>query len=127
MVWRHILAAVFVCLGVIFTFSPELLEHSPVGFERRGAVHHIWHYTILMGGTALLLGIGMRDRLLERIGLIGCGLPVVLNLIALMTADHESLTHGAPNPELSGMDVALRVIVIAMIVARLDEMRREDR
>jgi len=119
------LGITFVTLGSVFTISPELLEHSPVGFEQRGAVHHIWHYMILIGGLSLLIGLLMPDRAFERIGLVGCGLPVLLNLAAAMLADDESFNTSL-SPSVSGIGIALRVVVLALIVVRLREMR-EDR
>lgn len=112
------LAVVFVVLGTAFTLAPEFLEHSPVGFEARGVVHHAWHYLVLMGGLSLLIGVLMRDRVFEAMGLVGCGATIVLNLAALLTT--------VSTADVSGMDIASRVVVLSVIMARLSDMR-EDR
>ncbi len=122
-----ILGFTFMVLGSLFTLSPELLSHSPVGFERRGVVHHIWHYVVLIGGLSIVIGVQTHDRPFEVAGLIGCGAAVLLNLAASATAgDGASLTGGV-NPSISGFGVALRVIVLAWIVLRVVEIFREDR
>ena len=119
------LAYLFVVLGTVFTLSPEFLEHSPIGFEKRGAVHHVWHYMILIGGLTLLFGLLTEDRVLEALGLVGCGAPVLLNLVASLTAEDESLS--GPLSAASGIDIVVRLAVLGLIAARLAEMRWEDR
>lgn len=113
------LGVIFTLLGTAFTVSPEFLEHSPVGFEQRGVIHHTFHYLILLGGFTLVTGVLFRDRLLETVGLWGCVLPVALNLTALLTA-------GDLRDE-SGVDIALRLVVIFALADRLLELRNEDR
>ena len=114
-----VLAWTFALLGTAFTISPEFLEHSPIGFEQRGVVHHGFHYLILIGGFTLLIGIWSRDPLLEVLGLWGCGLPVALNLAALLTA--ENLANE------SGIDIALRVVLLALVIDRLLDLREAGR
>ena len=114
----YALAITFVLLGTIFTLFPETLEHSPVGFEKRGVVHHFWHGTLLIGALALLIGLVMRDRLFEAIGLIGVGLAVLLNLVAQVTADDESLS-GSLSTSASGIGTAVRLVVLSLVAARL--------
>lgn len=51
---------VCVCLfvvAIVFTIFPEALEHSPVSFETRGVLHHIWHYALLFGALLVLIGL----------------------------------------------------------------------
>lgn len=114
------LGAVFTVLGTVFTLSPEFLSHSPVGFESRGFVHHVFfHYMIWLGGAALVLGISSRDSVFEVLGLVGCLIPTTLNLAAILSAEDIENT--------SGFDIALRVVVIAFVIARLNEIRSEGR
>lgn len=122
-----VLATGFVILGTVFTLWPTTLEHSPVGFEKRGGVHHAWHYAILIGGLALGIGLALYDRLLEIAGLVLCGAAVLLNLAASLTAGDESFSGGV-NASVSGFGITLRIVVFAWIVLRLiDVTRREDR
>ncbi len=118
-----VLGLTFVVLGTLFTLSPELLSHSPIGFEKRGAVHHMWHYVVLIGGLAVAFGAGTRDRLFESVGLIGCGAAVFLNLAAAVTAG-DQVTDGS---DLSGFGVGMRIVVLFWIAERLIYIRREDR
>lgn len=120
------IGATYSILGTLFTISPELLEHSPVGFETRGILHHVFHYLILIGGLALTLAVSIRDRVMEIAGLVACGVPTLLNLLALATADAESIGVSL-NESVSGMDIAVRLIVLAVIAGRLVEIRNEDR
>lgn len=122
------LGVAFVILGTVFTLFPSTLEHSPIGFERRGGVHHAWHYAILFGGLALLIGLMLRDRLFEVGGLVLCGSAVALNLAAAITAGDESFRPGV-NVAVSGFGIALRIVVLAWIVLWLIDIFRasEDR
>lgn len=122
-----VLAIAFVILGTVFTLWPTTLEHSPVGFENRSGVHHAWHYAILIGGLALLIGLTIRDWVFEITGLVLCGAAVALNLVAFVTAGDEQFA-SAVNTSVPGFGVALRFVVLAWIVLRLiDVLRREDR
>ena len=120
------LGVVFTALGTLFTFSPELLEHSPVGFEARGVIHHIWHYTVLIGGMALVIGVWLRDDLIEALGLAACGLAVLLNTLSISTADYDSIGTSF-NTGASGIDIALRVIILVGVIVRLVQLKSEDR
>lgn len=125
-----VLAVAFVILGTVFTLWPETLAHSPVGFEKRGSVHHAWHYAILIGGLSLLAGLALHDRAFEIFGLVLCGAAVALNLAASITAGDESFQAGV-NASVSGFGITLRVVVLAWIVLRLIDIdalgRRGDR
>ena len=122
-----VLAVAFVILGTMFTLWPETLEHSPVGFEKRGGVHHAWHYAILIGGLALLIGLMIHDWAFEIAGLILCGCAVGLNLASTITAGDDHFT-ASLNESVSGFGIALRAVVFTWIVLRLvDVLRREDR
>lgn len=109
------LGVVFVTLGTVFTVFPQALEHSPVSFETRGPIHHIWHYAVLMGGLALTLGLWFRHIRTEIAGLWACGLVVILNLIALVAEDIAT----PDRPPLSGIDAAARIAILSAIAARL--------
>lgn len=102
-------------VAVVFTIWPEALDHSPVSFERRGLVHHVWHYSLLAGSVVTLAGMlsaGPRRLRIEFTGL--CLLVGVLgvNLVACL-ADASEATNMIP-----GLDVALRAAVISGLAVR---------
>lgn len=101
-------------VAIIFTLSPQTLEHSPIGFETRGIIHHLWHYALLLPGAVLnLVGRFTRERAwglaLEGIGLALLLGAVSLNFSAIMTA-------GSP---LGGFGIVLRIALMVGIVVRL--------
>ena len=105
----------FVILGSLYTAFPNLLVHSPVSFETRGSIHHLWHYTILVGGFALTIGVWQRHLMAEVVGLWACGLVILLNLVALFAEDVST----GSDTELSGMDAASRIVLLLTIGLRL--------
>ncbi len=104
-------------VAIVFTLSPEALSHSPVSFETRGIIHHVWHYTLL-GGTLLgLIGAVIVDRRsMELVGLILVEAALALNLIAIVTFE---ITGVGPGDAASGLGVALRVGVMAQIATSI--------
>ncbi len=104
-------------VSIVFTLSPEALSHSPVSFETRGIIHHVWHYTLL-GGTLLgLLGAVIVDRRsMELVGLILVEAALALNLIAIVTFE---ITGVGPGDAASGLGIALRVGVMAQIATSI--------
>jgi len=109
------LGIAYTILGTLFTIFPDLLNHSPVAFENRGPIHHLWHYTILIGGFALAIGIYIRNVRVEVMGLWGVGLAVLLNFMALVFEE----VSGSDSDALSGVTGATRLAVLAAIAARL--------
>ncbi len=104
-------------VSIVFTLSPEALSHSPVSFETRGIIHHVWHYTLL-GGTLLgLIGAVIVDRRsMELVGLILVEAALALNLIAIVTFE---ITGVGPGDAASGLGIALRVGVMAQIATSI--------
>ena len=113
-----ILGLAFVVLGTAFTVFPDLLDHTAVGFEQRGILHHVWHAVVWLGGYALLTGVFMRDPVVTAVGMGLCGVAVVWNLAAI-------LSHAGA--DVLALDIALRVVVICAVLACLVDISREDR
>lgn len=107
-----LLAACLFVLGVVMILSPTVLEHTPISFETRGVIHHLWHYSLIAGGALTLFGLLWdRPRLALRIELVGlCVMWVAIaeNLIAVVT-------DGRP---VSGMLLATRVAILSWLVVR---------
>lgn len=98
-------------VAVVFTIWPQALDHSPVSFEKRGLVHHVWHYTLLLGSALTLVGMlaAARWRLkAEFVGLVSLIVVAALNMIALTSAEGPT----------SGFDLALRAAVIVGLSVR---------
>lgn len=112
---------IVVCIlivSIIFTFWPQTLNHSPISFERRGIVHHIWHYSLLAGSLLALVGMfGTFKRRLEfeLFGTIILAGALTMNLIALV-ADAVDPKAGEPT---SGLIMAVRVGVILIFILRV--------
>ena len=110
-----VIGVCFVILGTLYTIFPELLEHTPVSFETRGPIHHLWHYLLLLGGFGLVIGIWIRHLQTENWALWICGGVVMLNFVALIAEDIANNS----TVELSGMDAAARIVVLLTVVLRL--------
>lgn len=105
---------------VVFTFWPEALEHTPLSFEARGAIHHVWHYAALAASLLTLVGMfsAQRWRLkAELIGLIGLIGVVGVNLVAFVAAS----TVETPN----GLDLAFRLGILLGFTVRAVTLVRE--
>lgn len=101
--------------AVVFTFWPAALDHAPVSFERRGVVHHIWHYALLAGAATTLAGMlsaGTRRLRTELVGLCVLIGAMGINLLAVI-ADAV-----AAGQAVSGFTVAVRASVIVGLLAR---------
>lgn len=112
-------------LSVVFTVAPETLNHTPISFETRGVVHHIWHYYILLPG-ALLATVGMfvthRRRLqVELSGLSLLAGALAMNLVAVIA---EAVNTPAEEAS-SGLGMALRAAVVVGLLARAYTVARE--
>lgn len=107
-------------VSVTFTFWPEVLEHTPLSFEARGIIHHLWHYALLV--TSLLTLVGMfsarRWRLkAELIGVIGLIGVLGVNLVAFVA----DASREAPN----GLDLAFRLGILLGFMLRAFTLVRE--
>jgi hypothetical protein len=116
-----------VCLLVVsvtFTFWPHVLEHAPVGFEERGFMHHVWHYTLLLGSLVTLIGMliaSTRRLKVELIGLILLAGSMGMNLAAFIAG----MSEGHPSANGSGLGLALRAAVILGLTARIIILLRQ--
>lgn len=100
-------------VSVVFTIWPEALEHTPIGFEQRGLIHHIWHYSLLFGSTAALFGqfIATKRRLqLELVGLIIVTSAVAMRFITVLAETGFR--------EFPGLALALYLSTITMLLLR---------
>lgn len=104
-------------VSIVFTIWPEALNHSPIGFERRGIIHHVWHYTLFVGSALALVGMfGTFTRRLEveLFGTILLAGALTLNLIANV---NEAFLPVDVVP--SGLGMAMRAGVIFVFVLRV--------
>jgi hypothetical protein len=111
-------------VAVVFTIWPDVLEHSPIAFETRGVIHHVWHYALMIGAAMTLIGEFGAFRKALVVEMVGVSLltsAVAMNLAAMVVAAMtlESQGHfegggGAP----SGLGMALRAGVVAMYLIR---------
>ncbi len=102
-------------VSVMFTFWPQALEHSPISFEDRGVIHHVWHYTLLAGSISATFGLLSKSpwrAWFEIFGLILLAAAVALNLIAVISA-------GLALPPLAGWGVTLRIAILTGLVLRV--------
>ncbi len=105
------LALALVIVGLIFTAFPEALEHAPAGFETRGVIHHIFHYTLLAGAILVVVGLVIDGPRTEMVGLILLAGAILINLLAVATG-------GGPDAQ-EGLTYAFRGAAVAGILARL--------
>jgi len=112
------LSLALLSVAVVFTVFPEMLEHSPVSFETRGIIHHLFHYALLVGSALMLAGLFATHRWhikAELIGLVLVFSAIALNLVAILS-DEFSTGDGDP---LSGMTVAIRSAILGGLVVRM--------
>lgn len=105
-------------VAVVFTFWPNLLEHSPVSFESRGLVHHAWHYALLASSSLTLVGmLSTRPWRLkaELIGLIGLVGAVGVNFVAMLA---DALGNSPEESSLNGLTLAVRFALILGFTVR---------
>lgn len=105
-------------VAILFTAFPEALEHTPVSFETRGIIHHLFHYSLLIGGALSVIGLFLCGRLalpVEFVGLLLLAVALALNLTALVSAE----LNPEDTPPLSGLVVALRLAVLGGIGVRM--------
>jgi hypothetical protein len=116
-------------VAIVFTAFPDLLEHTAVGFETRGAVHHLWHHSLTAGAALNLAGrwpwivrwvgriVAFCGRKLadSDVGLTmqGIGLTLLLGCLAL------NLSALASAGQLGGLAMAIRLALMTGIAVRL--------
>ncbi len=112
------LAVCVLAIAVVFTVFPDVLEHSPISFETRGALHHVWHYLLLLGGALTVTGLfaaGPRCLVIELAGLTLLLMCLLLNFTALIAGEID----GSNIEALSGLDAALRVAAMTAVAVRM--------
>lgn len=106
-------------VSVVFTIWPDLLRHNAIAFETQGAVHHIWHYSLLVGSLLSLFGMlaAAKWRLkAELFGLILLSAALAINLVAVISAAFDPL---AGDTATSGLGFALRAGVLLGMLMRI--------
>lgn len=102
-------------ISVIFTVAPNALSHTAVAFETRGIVHHVWHYTLLIGSALALYGMmSARSRrlLCEMWGLALLFAAIAFNLTAV-------IADGVGGEGVVGLTVAFRSAALFGLLVRL--------
>jgi hypothetical protein len=110
------LAVGLLVLAVVFTAFPEVLEHSPVSFEARGVIHHVFHYALLFGAALTVTGlfaVGPRGLAVELAGLTLLLACLALNFTALVAGELDGTA------AFSGLDAALRVAAMVATAVRM--------
>lgn len=107
-------------IAVTFTIWPTALEHAPISFERRGVIHHIWHYALLGGSILALYGMfsaNLRRLQFEFVGLLMLTTALSMNLVAqialFLDAGSSAVAEG-----VTGLGLGLRAGVIATLALR---------
>jgi hypothetical protein len=113
-------------LAVVFTIWPAALNHTPISFETRGVIHHVWHYSLLAGAVIATVGMFVTHRRRLQIELSGLFLltgAIVMNLVAVIAQASTIPPTGEEAP--SGLGMALRAVVIAGLLVRTYTVVRE--
>ncbi len=106
-----LMLAIFM-VSVVFTIWPDALQHSPISFEKQGLVHHIWHYSLMLGALLVLIGLfwtSPRRLTVELVGLFALIGALMMNIIAIVALAIMPGTAEEP----SGLGMALRVGIIS--------------
>jgi len=104
-------------VSVVFTIWPDALQHSPISFEAQGFLHHVWHYSLMLGSLLVLVGMfwtSTRRLQAELAGLFVLMGALVINLIAVVAL---ALDPGN-GEEPSGLGMAIRAGVILGLAVR---------
>lgn len=102
-------------ISIVFTVWPQALEHDPIGFEQRGWIHHVWHYTLLAGSGVTLWGMLSAGRQRLKVELMGLSLltgMLGMNLVAVTTEAQSG------NSEISGLYLAFAASGIVGLLVR---------
>lgn len=118
------LALCLALVAITFTLWPEALEHSPISFERRGIVHHAWHYSLLAGSLILLFGMfyaGRRRLAFELGGLIIVWGVLALNFTALLSGTTVLIDPPGQQDILrgTGLGMGLRLAILSGLAIRI--------
>ncbi len=110
------LGVVLFIVAIVFTLFPAALEHSPVSFEARGIIHHVFfHYGLLLGSLGVVIGLlwpPPRGFVIELAGLLLLLIALLLNLTAIVAADATG------EIAAGGLDIAMRAAVMLGIGTR---------
>lgn len=112
-----IMLAVFL-VSVVFTISPDTLQHTPISFETRGFIHHTWHYSLMLGSLLGVVGMfwtNPRRLQAELAGLFILMGALTMNLIALVAF---AVSPSSDAEEPSGLGMAIRAGVILGLAVR---------
>lgn len=104
-------------VSVVFTIWPDALEHSPISFEAKGVLHHVWHYSLMLGSLLVLVGLfwaSLRRLTAELAGLFVLMGGLTMNLLAVVALTLNPA--GAEEP--AGLGMALRAGVIISLAVR---------
>lgn len=116
------LVVALLAVSVVFTIWPDALQHTPITFETQGLIHHIWHYSLLVGSVLCLVGMlwtNPRWQLpVELSGLCLLMGALMVNLIALSSLASSLSESPSGGDEPSGLGLALRVGVILGLAIR---------
>jgi hypothetical protein len=113
-----------VCLLIVagvFLVFPDALEHSPVSFEVRGVIHHVWHTMLFLGALLTVIGLfrlGARGLVWELVGLTLLLACLAMNLTALIANELGTAT-ASTGEHLSGIDAVLRIAAMSAIAIRI--------
>lgn len=103
-------------VSIVFTIWPEALEHSPIAFEERGVVHHIWHYSLMAATLICLYGMMSRKPwklFAEMIGLSLIAAVLALNFVAQVAAGWGDFG------QVNGLQLAVRSGLISGFLIRI--------
>ncbi len=105
-------------VSIVFTIWPDLLQHTAISFETRGVLHHVWHYSLLVGSVLTLVGMFWTSPRRLRVELSGLFIlmgSLAMNLIAQVAA---SSTGDEADLRVSGLGMALRFGIIVGLASR---------
>ena len=117
--------ACLLAVSIAFVVFPEALDHTALSFEKDesgdpGVIHHVWHYTMMVGSLLALVGLlarGWRSSWALRMELAGLILLIgmlTVNLIASIDTGLDPTIKSA----ITGLGLALRVGVILGLAVR---------
>lgn len=120
--WNPVVPLVFAVffIAVTFTIWPTALDHAPISFERRGIIHHIWHYALLGGSLLALYGMfsaNLRRLQFEFTGLLVLTTALSMNLVAQVALFIEAGS-AAVAEGVTGLGLGLRAGVIVTLALR---------
>ncbi len=118
-----IVLAIF-AVSIVFTIWPDALQHTPISFETQGLIHHIWHYSLMLGSLLVLIGLfwtSPKRLTVELIGLFVLMGALVMNMIALVAFAFSP----ADGEDPSGLGMAIRIGVIVGLGVRAYIVIRE--